>query len=171
MKTSRSGFTLIELLVVVAIIGILAAVVLVSVSSARSKARDAQRKTDLRQLKIALELYKESNNGQYPSSGGAWWASEPGTPWGYTDGVYITGLSPQYYSATLPRDPAPQAAANNPACVASYRAYLYYSDGTNYKLLAHCTPENIASGDPFNDPVRSTYTWMVCSGEPACSTW
>ena len=63
-RTNR-GFTLIELLVVIAIIGILSSVVLSSLNSARGKARDAKRKSELKQLQTALELYY-SDNSAYP---------------------------------------------------------------------------------------------------------
>lgn len=65
-KHSR-GFTLIELLVVIAIIGILSSVVLASLNSARTKARDTRRVADLKQVQIALELYFDAN-GKYPTS-------------------------------------------------------------------------------------------------------
>jgi len=54
----KKGFTLIELLIVISIIGILASLTLASYGSAQAKARDGVRKSDLAQMKRALELYK-----------------------------------------------------------------------------------------------------------------
>ncbi|HAE36631.1 MAG: PHA accumulation regulator DNA-binding-like protein [Candidatus Nomurabacteria bacterium GW2011_GWF2_35_66] len=56
MKKNK-GFTLIELLVVIAIIGILASVVLASLSSARDKGKDAAVKSQLAAMKAQAELY------------------------------------------------------------------------------------------------------------------
>jgi prepilin-type N-terminal cleavage/methylation domain-containing protein len=75
---SRRGFTLIELLVVIAIIGLLASVVLVSLNSARAKARDTKRKADLAQISKALELYYDKY-GTYITIGGGW-RSTPSNP-------------------------------------------------------------------------------------------
>ncbi|MDP2676640.1 MAG: type II secretion system protein [bacterium] len=63
----NTGFTLIELLVVIAIIGILASVVLASLNSARLKSRDARRLSDMKQIRLALELYF-SDNTAYPGN-------------------------------------------------------------------------------------------------------
>jgi prepilin-type N-terminal cleavage/methylation domain-containing protein len=67
MKHVYKGFTLIEMLVVVLIIATLAAVALVSASSARLTARDAKRKADIRSIATALETYI-TQRGSFPTS-------------------------------------------------------------------------------------------------------
>ncbi|MFA5021899.1 MAG: type II secretion system protein [Patescibacteria group bacterium] len=66
----KQGFTLIELLVVIAIIGLLSTLAVVSLNSARQKARDAKRVADIKQIQTALELYFNDNNS-YPNDVGA----------------------------------------------------------------------------------------------------
>lgn len=90
----QRGFTLIELLVVIAIIGILATIVLVSLSGAREKARDAQRQSDIRQISLAMEMYYDDGQAYptgaaMPISIGSYLPSVPTDPLG--SGSYIYG--------------------------------------------------------------------------------
>ena len=61
----NKGFTLIELLVVIAIIGILASVVLASLSSARNKGKDTAVKSQLASMRAQAELYYSTNQDSY----------------------------------------------------------------------------------------------------------
>lgn len=71
MKSMKKGFTLIELLVVIAIIGILAATVLIGMRSARGKARDSARKTDISTIITALETsYDDTESYPAVTAGG-----------------------------------------------------------------------------------------------------
>ncbi|MBI4224779.1 MAG: type II secretion system protein [Candidatus Sungbacteria bacterium] len=141
------GFTLIELLVVISIISLLASVVLASLNSARVKARDARRASDIRELQKALELYFDSNN-TYPSAG--LWFGGQGNCWGTVTDNYIPGLAPAYISV-LPLDPTPGYCTSGPA---RGRTYLYGSNGVDYKLMAH-VPENCE--DPAYRTIKDTY--------------
>lgn len=60
------GFTLVELLVVISIIGILAALTLVSFTGAQKQARDVQRASDLKQYQSMLESWANTHSGLYP---------------------------------------------------------------------------------------------------------
>lgn len=68
-KNSFKGFTLIELLVVIAIIGILSAVVLASLNTARSKGNDAAIQSDLSTVQTQAEIYYGSNGNSYGTAG------------------------------------------------------------------------------------------------------
>lgn len=84
----RKGFTLIELLIVIAIIGLLATLAIISLTTAQRKARDTKRIADMKSIQTAVELYF-SDKSAYPSS--ADWAT------------LQTDLSP--YISQVPVDP------------------------------------------------------------------
>jgi general secretion pathway protein G len=67
IKKINKAFTLIEVLVVVVLIGILATLAVVAISSTRMKARDAKRLADIKQMQSALELCF-TEMGSYPAS-------------------------------------------------------------------------------------------------------
>ena len=71
-KNRSRGFTLIELLVVIAIIGILSAVVLAALNTARSKGQDAAIMSDLDSIRVQAELYYSDNGNSYGSDNQTW---------------------------------------------------------------------------------------------------
>ena len=96
----KKAFTLIELLVVIAIIGILAGVVVVNVGSARVKARDAKRISDMKAIQTALEMYYDDNDGSYPNPCSNSWCYQSGGNWSNL-GTVLSG-----YLSSLPVDPS-----------------------------------------------------------------
>lgn len=67
----RSGMTLIELLVAIAIVGIIAALALVAVGSARESARRMECANNMRQIGVSIHSFVEQNN-VFPQGGDAY---------------------------------------------------------------------------------------------------
>lgn len=81
----KKAFTLIELLVVIAIIGSLSALFLPNFMAVRERARDSQRKSDLKQVQKAFELYKQDQTDSsfpatLPTANQCWSSGGSGNP-------------------------------------------------------------------------------------------
>jgi type II secretion system protein G len=158
IQNLSKGFTLIELLIVIAIIGVLATLLMVNFIGVRQRARDAQRKSDLRQIQSALEIYR-SDNGSYPSgtsSVAGLFACPANTPpcTGST-ACFGNPACSTIYMQNLPTDPSGSSSYNG--------GNYYYSSsaGTTYTLGA-CL-EN--SGDS-----QGTSTNPYSNASPTCSS-
>jgi type II secretion system protein G len=113
---STKGFTLIELLVVIAIIGLLASIIMVSLSGAKAKSRDARRQADIKSIQLALSLYY-NDNGMYPKNIYAGAGVAP-----------ASGLAPVYLPV-VPTDPNSSTACADSGPGGCYK-YIAYAPGT-----------------------------------------
>jgi prepilin-type N-terminal cleavage/methylation domain-containing protein len=120
MKAKR-GFTLIELLVVIAIIGLLSTFAVVQLGSARKKARDAKRITDIKQLKAAFTLAIDASGGFPPSTSGVTRCLGVSSCWydGTNSATVDAAIRP--YINPIPADPVADR---------MYNAYTYKSPGS-----------------------------------------
>jgi general secretion pathway protein G len=66
LKRTSRGFTIVELLIVIVVIGILAALVIVTYNGIQQRARDTERKTDIKGIQGQLEAYW-ADNAKYPT--------------------------------------------------------------------------------------------------------
>ena len=139
-KNRSRGFTLIELLVVIAIIGVLSAVVLASLNTARNKGNDAAIQSDMATIQTEAEIYYGSNTAN-PNSYG----TQTSTTGSGASG-YAACLNGVFSSGTIKK--ALQGAdtvngAGNISCYAS-------TDGTAYLVAAQLT-----------SPTPTSYYWCI----------
>ena len=136
MSKNSRGFTLIELLVVIFIIGLLASIVVVSVNTARTKARDARRIADVGSIRSAIEMYIDANGAPpNPLSITTQYSSTNSIRWN------ALGNSLLNFIPVLPIDPRNgqsfkymTGATCAQSSVTSPGRYLYITDNTNYKI-------------------------------------
>ncbi|MEX2028319.1 MAG: prepilin-type N-terminal cleavage/methylation domain-containing protein [Candidatus Curtissbacteria bacterium] len=157
----HKGFTLIELLIVITIIAILVGAGSVSWSNAQVKGRDSKRKTDLKAVQQALELYSQAN-GTYPSSSsGKIQCNVTGdtSVIDWTTGVFScepTGKDATLYMQRLPGDPTVQPS----------NGYYYSASSpyTTYVLSANL--ENNADPEKTNLPCTPQSGRNYCAINP-----
>jgi prepilin-type N-terminal cleavage/methylation domain-containing protein len=109
-EASESGFTLIELLIVIVVLGILAAIVVFSLSGVTGESKQAACTTDAKSVEIAADAYQAAHNNSWPTTmqslvTGNYLKSIPVSDNGYTISISPTVGNIQYTptggSATL----------------------------------------------------------------------
>lgn len=141
LKTGSKGFTLVELLVVIAIIGTLATLLLLQLGVARAKARDAKRVSDINQLRSAVELYFDDNNGKYPAGIN-------------TAATCIAALGKYLAAPTCPADPVTAA------------SYFYAYAPTTGPVQFHLWSELEGKSQGLNsDSDINSTTWTAAAGD------
>ncbi|OGG11485.1 hypothetical protein A2Z00_03500 [Candidatus Gottesmanbacteria bacterium RBG_13_45_10] len=96
MARHNKGFTLLELLVSATIIVVLTVIGMVSYSSVNKRSRDVKRKSDLEQIRSALEMYR-ADNGYYPAP--------PESTGGFGSVSALSSILVSTYMPAVPTDP------------------------------------------------------------------
>lgn len=151
------AFTLVELLVVMSIIGVLAALAVGSFRTAQVRGRDAQRKSDLKQIAHSLELFY-ADYGKYPDANNSRISACPYDP-GLATGTGCTWGAGEMtdgrttYFKVLPKDPL------------SNQNYTYeiVTGSLNQKFKLFATLENVKDQDCIDDNCNQNPNFAVTS--------
>ncbi len=163
-RSFGKGFTLIELLVVIAIIGILAGIVLASLSSGRVAARDAQRAAQARQFQQALETYAIANNGTYPCALNT--CTTAVQHLSLYAGTLLTGGG---FLSSIPNDPTYPSSGVRAVCnTANGAGYCYCSNGGGYVLTVNTENDDGGSARCY---IRAGNYSGLCNGHQPPGTW
>jgi len=162
-KYHKLAFTLIELLVVISIIGILSVIGLNSFSSARVKARDSNRKSDLSAISKALELYY-NDLGEYPDDNtgsimGCGTDAIEECDWGTSK--FSNNTTGEVYLIKLPTD-------SNSNYSYYYESFTVNGINTSYQLYARLENTRDIAITKDNDDNPKIYANRTC-GILACN--
>jgi len=140
-KATGAGFTLIEILVAGTLIALLASIGIVSYTSVTKRSRDSKRKSDVEQLRTALEMYR-ADYSSYP----------PVNTVGYdtVDNLkpYLVD-APYNYVPAIPRDPS-----------VGYRYSYKATNASGGSYFGYCVSAYVESEDPSD----------TCTSAPATDT-
>lgn len=144
-SNKQKGFTLIELLIVIAIIGLLAALALVSLTAAQQRSRDTKRVADMKSMQTAFELLFNETAAYIQLGDGSSIGTGSNAAW--TD---VADAMTEYISS-LPVDPT-----NSGAYV-----YTYWTDNDNSYFLRAALEddEHIVLSQDFDDS-QGDATWV-----------
>jgi prepilin-type N-terminal cleavage/methylation domain-containing protein len=163
-QIQRKGFTIVELLIVIVVIGILATITAVAYRNIQDRAQISKINQDLASANKLILVHK-GLKGYYPNGNSSWRGY---TTFGALGNSYIPDVIPAYGT---------QLGA--PTKFSADSDYIYYSNGSDYKLIFHdntsspssqkLCPQVKAVTPALIDPQRDCWAWGYWS--PGGANW
>lgn len=152
VKNSARGFTLVELLIVIAVLGVLAAVLLVVINPIEqlARGRDSGRKGTVSQLGNAVQAYYTSHNAAYPTA-----VTGTTVDW-------ITKLIGAGEVKTVPTNPA-YSITGTATCTGNAQSNWCYSTNTT-EAIVYARMESTSEDSKCATGQSAFYVWSSANG-------